>query len=205
MDGLAHLVSTCKLTDAHAFLHASSCNPATYVRGTKRLDYILVSEGVLPFLRFGGIEAFFTTIHSDHRGLFIDIDLTALLGGELAKLLPSALRGISSNSPHGEKYINNILTYFEEHNIFARAQVVFAALDASTIPISPSLLVAVNRLDRDITRAMLHAENQCRQPERPPWSHALHLASKAVRFWKTIHLQLPQPRRRFRGTVPYRR
>jgi hypothetical protein len=46
--------------------------------------------------------------------------------------------------------------------------------------------VAINRLDRDLTRALLHAEKTCRRKERPPWSEALHRASKAVRFWKTF-------------------
>jgi endonuclease/exonuclease/phosphatase family metal-dependent hydrolase len=94
-DGLSNLVSTCNLTDVHAFFYDISHEPATYVRGSKRLDYVFVSEGVLPFVQSSGIEPFFTTVHSDHRGLFLDVDLTALLGGKLAKILPPALRGIS--------------------------------------------------------------------------------------------------------------
>jgi endonuclease/exonuclease/phosphatase family metal-dependent hydrolase len=51
MDGLAQLASTCKLTDAHGLFHDVADEPATYVRGRKRLDYVLASDGVLPFIR----------------------------------------------------------------------------------------------------------------------------------------------------------
>jgi hypothetical protein len=109
---------------------------------------------VLPFVRSYGIEAFFITVHSDHRGLFLDIDITALLGGEMAKLQPPAVRGISSTSPHAEKYIDNIYSQLFAHNVLKRANTVFTALEKSCIPVCPKLLVAINRIDRDITRAI---------------------------------------------------
>jgi hypothetical protein len=49
-DGLNHLVSRCNLTDVHAFFHDITTEPSTYVRGSKRLDSVFVSEGVLPFV-----------------------------------------------------------------------------------------------------------------------------------------------------------
>jgi endonuclease/exonuclease/phosphatase family metal-dependent hydrolase len=108
IDGLAHLVSTCLLMDVHAHFHGIKREPTTYVRGNRRLDYVFITEGVIPFVRAYGIEPFFATIHSDHQGLFLDLDLAGLLGSEMAQLLPPALRGISGNSPHYEKYINKV-------------------------------------------------------------------------------------------------
>jgi hypothetical protein len=104
----------------------------------------------------------------------------------MAHLLPPALRGISGSCPHYEKYINNVYNHLSEHNAMKRGEKVFGSLDKATIPVRPNLIVASNRIDQDMTRAMLHAEKTCRQPERPPWSKVLHLASKAVRFWKTF-------------------
>jgi hypothetical protein len=55
---------------------------------------------------------------------------------------------------------------------------------------SPAFLLPLIKQNRDLTRALLYAklytEKTCRQTDRPPWSFALHLASKAVRFWKTF-------------------
>ena len=185
IDGLARLVSECKLTDVHAHFHGIKNEPATYVRGTKRVDYIFVSETVLPFVRFCGIESFFSTVHSDHRGSFLDLDLVGLLGGESAKLVPTALRGVSGSSPHSEKYVLALYKYLLQHNVMNRGEKVFTAIEHASIPISTSLIIAINRIDKDITRAMLYAEKLCRQPDRAPWSKVLHQASKAVRFWKT--------------------
>jgi hypothetical protein len=74
-----------------------------------------------------------------------------------------------------------------DHNVLNRSETVFGALAHYIISVCPKLLVTTNRIDRrDISRAMLYAEKTCRQPDRPPWSEALHLASKAVTFWKTF-------------------
>jgi hypothetical protein len=77
INGLAHLASTCQLTDAHAHFHGIEDEPPTYVRGNRRLDYVFITEGVIPYVRACGIEPFFATIHSDHRGLFVDITATS--------------------------------------------------------------------------------------------------------------------------------
>jgi hypothetical protein len=65
--------------------------------------------------------------------------------------------------------------HLEDHTVQTRSTKVFWAIKNSA-----------NRIDKDITRAMIHAEKTCRQPDRPAWSETLHLASKAVRFWKTF-------------------
>jgi hypothetical protein len=186
INGLAYLASTCQLTDAPAHFHGIEDESPTYVRGNRRLDYVFITEGVIPYVRACGIEPFFATIHSDRRGLFVDIDNAGLLGGEMAHLLPPALRGISGSCPQYEKYINNVYNHLSEHNVMKRGEKVFGTLDKATIPVRPNLVVASNRIDRDMTRAMLYAEKTCRQPDRPPWSEVLHLAGKAVRFRKTF-------------------
>jgi hypothetical protein len=159
--GIAHLVAACKLTDVHAHLYGIDSKPSTYVHGQRQLDYVFVTDGVLPYVRSCGIEAFFSMIHSYHWGLFLDINLIGLLGGKMAQLLAAALRGISGNSPHQEKYINNVYKHLADHHVLNRGATVFGALDQSTIPVYPKLLVASNRIDRDITRAMLYAKMTC--------------------------------------------
>jgi hypothetical protein len=50
---------------------------------------------------------------------------------------------------------------------------------------------SAEQLDRDITRAMLHAELQCKSFDRLPWSHDLHTAMTILYIFK---MQLTQPR-----------
>ena len=49
-----------------------------------------------PYVDICGIEPFHSVIHIDHRGLFTDLDLQGLLGGEMASILSPKLRGVSS-------------------------------------------------------------------------------------------------------------
>jgi hypothetical protein len=46
---------------------------ATYTRGKKRIDYIMTSQALVPYVSRVGYLAFFESNHSNHRGLFLDI------------------------------------------------------------------------------------------------------------------------------------
>jgi hypothetical protein len=82
-----------------------------------------------------------------------------------------------------------VYKHLSDHNVIRPGETVFGALEQSSIPVCPKLIVASNRIDRDMTRAMLHAEKMCQQPDRIPWSEGVHLASRAVRFWNQKDLQ----------------
>jgi hypothetical protein len=52
---LATLIKTCNLTDILATQHPRSQYPATYTRGTRRLDYILISQRLIPAVVRSGL------------------------------------------------------------------------------------------------------------------------------------------------------
>jgi hypothetical protein len=68
------------LEDSIEYLH-SPCNIATHTRSSsgRCIDYILVSKNLCPSLRFGGYLPFYAAISSDHRGIFIDIDISSAM------------------------------------------------------------------------------------------------------------------------------
>jgi hypothetical protein len=49
------------------------CNIPTYTRGTKRIDFILASYNILPFVEKVGYTAFYDASESDHRGAFLEL------------------------------------------------------------------------------------------------------------------------------------
>ena len=71
--GITQLASECQLTDVMSALHPGIAHPATYMRGHKRLDYVLASPRVLAAARRSGYEEFQHRIHSDHRAYFVDL------------------------------------------------------------------------------------------------------------------------------------
>ena len=70
---MASVLHAGSLTDAQSYCHGLECEQPTYARGRTRVDYIFVSERLLPFIIRQGCEPFNARIFSDHRGLFLDI------------------------------------------------------------------------------------------------------------------------------------
>jgi hypothetical protein len=183
-DGLAQLVTQCGLVDVHASNHGVQAEPNTYSRGSKRIDYIFVSPSILDHVDICGIQPFHSVINSDHRGLFVDLDLKGILGGEMASIVPPKLRGVSSKTEEPGKYILALHKHLTANNVFRKSVGVFeAARQYHRVP--ADLVTTINKFDRTITQGMLLAEIRCRRKRKPAWSDALAAASTTVRFWKT--------------------
>lgn len=84
-----------------------------------------------------------------------------------------------------ERYLEILGDQLAAFNVYERVRDVWKKLDKY----GPTLetLRHFNALDRDITRAMLHAEKRCFKGRtgKHPWSPALSLAGWVVRYWKT--------------------
>ncbi|KAI2490979.1 hypothetical protein MHU86_23581 [Fragilaria crotonensis] len=94
-DGMSKIAGQLGLLDIIASRHSSK-PPATYARGTKRLDYALASPLVGEALISAGYEEFNAHIVSDHRGFFLDFDTNLLFGSETQQLVSAEARDLSS-------------------------------------------------------------------------------------------------------------
>ena len=65
--GVAKLTNTCNLVDIIGQKHPQANNTASYARGTKRIDFILISQTLAQSVINCGMLAFYDGIHSDHR------------------------------------------------------------------------------------------------------------------------------------------
>jgi hypothetical protein len=70
---LKHMIAETSLVDAFQQVTGEPCNIPTYVRGSKRIDYIFTSQ-LIPFINKVRYLGFYKSNDSDHRGLFIDVD-----------------------------------------------------------------------------------------------------------------------------------
>ena len=95
-NGVSTIASDCNLIDVHASKHNETLTKATYARGTKKIDYMLITPELLPLVKRCGMLPFYTGIHTDHRGLFIDIDAKALFNGKIADLSSQPTKILSS-------------------------------------------------------------------------------------------------------------
>ena len=90
-NGVSTIASDCNLIDVHTSQHNEAATTATYARGTKKI-YIFITPELPPIVRRRGMLPFYARIHSNHRGLFIDIDTKALFSGKISELYYQPLR-----------------------------------------------------------------------------------------------------------------
>jgi hypothetical protein len=168
---LASLCGEFDLVDVHKHQH---------IRCSKRLDYCLVSPALVDFLVASGFNLFNEFAHSDHRALFLDIDLVAYLGAKLPKLSHPDYRSVSSSIRHVAKFVSKVYDHMQENKAFHKYQEYL--LDVDTEP-EPWRLA--NDIDDVVGQALAIGEAACSSTPQPPWSGPLHKASQKVRYWKT--------------------
>ena len=175
--GFSKITAEFDLVDIMSHFHPIANEVPTYARGTKRLDYVFCTSNVLSSVTSCGIEPFNQNILSDHRGLFVDWDEASLFGTATSPMAPKSVRKLQSHRLQAKgNYILSLHEYCIKHNVFDRLH----RLESVDFP-SWSL---ANKLDRDITRGMLHAEKQCRQVGKDPWSPSLKKARIKVEIFK---------------------
>ena len=182
--GIARLLQECTLTDLHTL--GSSDPPATYKYGTdRRIDYMFGSQAVAEAVCRAGYNAYDSGIFSKHRGLFIDLDFQLLMG-TVDSITPARARILrSEDQPSVDRYLDAFKRYADDHRLWQRVQELTTLAPCLTPPQCKDNFDAI---DRDVTRAMLHAERKARKPAgKYAWSPKLREAGLLARYW---HLRL---------------
>jgi exonuclease III len=170
----AQLAAALNLTDIFRIQHPHLTDPATYIRGHKRLDFALRSCKVAQAVYSCGYEAFNHRFHTDHRAYHIDFDTTALFGSATQHLAHHTERILHSNNvKQVTQYIREKHKILSNHNAFERAHRLSQPGEKHQF---------AERLDADILRASLIAESRIRRYKDPPWS--LELATARI---KVLH------------------
>jgi hypothetical protein len=78
IDGsIATLVESCNLVSIHKLKHGDV--PATYDAGSFQIDFVFLSYDATKFIHRCSVLEFNALFSSDHRSLFLDIDIFRLL------------------------------------------------------------------------------------------------------------------------------
>ena len=168
------------LIDAILSLHTAP-SPATHNRGSNTIDGIFVTATLRALS--GGFCMFNKMLLSDHRALWIDIPLVALLGFEMPNIVTPSARRLKLNDPRVvKKYFDYLEPYLLSHDLFNRSAVLLAS---TVFPFPPELAEEYELIHSLCTEGMLSAERQCRQLYRGahPWSVAFAEAQSSVVYW----------------------
>ena len=167
-------------------LHATNPAPSTYIGSpNRRIDYIFGCPRTKAALLRQGSLAYFEGPHSDHRGLYVDLDLKKLFDLDLdsVQLGSSELRPLRTGNPElVAKYISEMKAYYALHNMKERIDLLH---ETHTELSRDAVRKILTGWDNDQGRAMLSAERTLRiQPKPHKWSPLLRNSAFLMRYWK---------------------
>jgi hypothetical protein len=122
---------------------------------------VFVTPRLVDHILRSSYEPFHARIASDHRGYFVDFALAGFLDRQLPSIFSASSRAIQGTHPSNiTKYIEYINEYLEERDIYRKAKVQKNWYNRKKL----------EALDREITKGMLEAEDQCRIYHRQTWT-----------------------------------
>ena len=167
-------------THIHPNLHP---NFPTYFRGSNRIDFAYVTPNLLPYVRQCGYLTYHEGLDGgDHRGLFIDFDEHGIMGEQSPILPPTSCILKTNYANRASKYRKLLLHYMTDKHITERIKHLGQQLKFN--PTNPSHQLCNDKIDNDLTRAMLAAEKRSGNTyPSMPWSPTLRDTGLRVRYW----------------------
>jgi hypothetical protein len=184
--GVDRIMSKCKLVDAHKLCESDSRPmPATYSRGSKKIDFVLISPSLVVAVVGVSILELHDGYISDHRALVVDYDATLFFGGPTSPIVAPQPRRLTSTNPKAvHTYTSHMRSQFEMHLITEKRIALVEKSDSGDWTTSDE--DEFNRLDDTLKRGCLAAENKCdpRLSGLYAWSPELHIAGTTLEYWK---------------------
>ena len=165
-----------KLADPMTQLHNLEEEVSTYSRGPNRVDFMFVSDEVLPFVNACGYDAFNENVFSDHRLMFLDID-KKLFNSENAKQHERQQRGVNSANP------SSIIKYVTASHEKAKAGKFMEKIKTIANLQEPDHQL-VKALDRELGKAMKYADTKCMHRYAEPFSENILMARKKLKIYQ---------------------
>jgi hypothetical protein len=160
--------------------------PATYTRGSKRIDYMFFDEALVPAITAIGTLGLHEAMVSDHVMVYADLDESKLFDGLLNR--PIRVPNRVFLLVQADKQIKFLKAFHSrtEQCKFKSRVLQLASLFRQHGP-APSLVKRYNDLDEEIQQRLVECAALCIKKKfgytRSP---AFGLAGKNVNFWKSI-------------------
>ena len=181
--GISKLCKACQLYDPLSYRHDFPNNIITYIRGTKQIDYILVSVNILKTLIQCGMTAFNEHITTDHRGFHLDLSYNKVLKQKVIEHPSPFNRKLQSNCPESvrfyKKYLENKAT---KQKLESKVNTLLNIAQEQKLTQEENNYL--NKLDNQITMIVLNAEKKRNSQETSPWSPELHIVIQKVTLRK---------------------
>jgi hypothetical protein len=164
--------------------HGPENVPPTREHGSKVIDYVFISEGLLPHITSIGMLSQDAVRASDHNTFLMDLDVESYYGHETDAMPAKQLRQLQLDDPRiADEYRKQLHKLFSTHNVYWRVTKISERCNSQEWSILDE--DDYEKIDRDIARSMLSAARKCgsNNQKGTPWSPALGMATQAIRYW----------------------
>ena len=159
--------------------------PKTHREGRRAIDHIWGTADVLECVECCGYAPFHQISKSDHRAVFMDINLNRLLPDGEIRLQSAPLRALKSTNPKRVTEYNKVLRKrWDASKVDQRWTRLKAKLNKAGATLDNTL--ELNKFDKFINDLMLNSEDKAiniSSPFHDFWSTKLHNAAKSVLDW----------------------
>ncbi len=122
---LSTLLNTCGLTDTLTTHHTMEPPPPTYSRGSKRIDYIFISQALQHSTIRSGILPYNYPFISNHHPCFIDFDGALLFQDPTHSIDPPKRRGLQLSDPRKvSQYKEALYKQIDYHKIIPKKTIL---------------------------------------------------------------------------------
>jgi hypothetical protein len=171
------------LSDILVDRHGTDGEPATYARGTRRIDYVMATQAINEYVKAAGIMPLKTFSDSDHRPNFVDIDLVKFLENEPTQSGITAPRSVGSDQPRAVlKYRKELTKYLDSTNF---EEETYSAIEDMKDPSKRTAAEAkIRGLQKSLVDKRLQIEQGCAKLDNSPWSPQLRDAVKRKTYFR---------------------
>ncbi len=184
--GLRRLTTTCSLTDVHETLHPKTALPS-HRRGWEKIVFIFVTPKILPSILRAGILPLDAACGSDHRLLFMDIDIIQDFNGITTDRINLKTRSFTTkNKKRTDLFRKEIQKEWTRRKLTARIKILSDLAQKSVDQISVQKTQKLwDKVGKEIGYTLEHSEQVLQIPtRRRPWSPELANAGIVKRYWK---------------------
>ena len=193
---LNEFVDEVGMADCHALLQPDLDDPIACVTGTRKIDCVFVTNGIMKCAMCGGHLCFNHGVITDHRISYIDFDAEALFGG-LDKEIPTFRTRVltSKNLKKVMKYREYLWEHYERKDVMRRVKRLLKMVTQKTKKENRKEKInewnqrierMYNKLDTDLIEGVAWAKKKLGRFKNKAYEFSLELveAGMKVRYWK---------------------
>ena len=154
--------------------------PGTFTRGKTPIDFIIGTRQIKSAIKAGGYLPFYAGAwKSDHRALFIDVQIDRILGkGEETQHQVS--RTLQSNNKQtARKFLMNLTKTNQLEKLHQQIEKLYNQEEWNNRD-----KTKLEKIDQEFTNILLKAEQRGNKNKNSPWTVIIHQADLTYKYWK---------------------